>query len=138
MVFLKSLIHDQVRNYGANISLVDKDILWTRKCSQAGVHWHTRGQGWSPSHPGDYPVKGNDCSERCLYQRHVLVPVDPRTQVNIFTEFEKRLLFLLSMSGKSTYLRQVGLMMVMAMCGCFVPAEYASFRYVNQLYLPRQ
>jgi len=33
--------------------------------------------------------------------------------------------------GKSTYLRQVGLLTVMAMCGCFVPAEYASFRYVR-------
>jgi DNA mismatch repair protein MSH4 len=30
--------------------------------------------------------------------------------------------------GKSTYLRQIGLLAVMAMCGSFVPAEYASFR----------
>jgi DNA mismatch repair protein MSH4 len=31
-------------------------------------------------------------------------------------------------TGKSTYLRQVGLLTIMGMCGCFVPAEYASFR----------
>lgn len=35
--------------------------------------------------------------------------------------------------GKSTYLRQVGLLTVMAMCGCFVPAEYASFRIHDAL-----
>ncbi|KAK0197948.1 muts domain V-domain-containing protein, partial [Armillaria mellea] len=38
-----------------------------------------------------------------------------------------------NMSGKSTYLRQVGLLTVMAMCGCFVPAEYASFRIHDAL-----
>jgi len=37
------------------------------------------------------------------------------------------------MSGKSTYLRQIGLLTVMAMCGCFVPAEYASFRIHDAL-----
>ncbi|CAK5271911.1 unnamed protein product, partial [Mycena citricolor] len=38
-----------------------------------------------------------------------------------------------NMSGKSTYLRQVALLTVMAMCGCFVPAEYASFRLHDTL-----
>ncbi|KAF8060865.1 muts domain V-domain-containing protein [Lyophyllum atratum] len=38
-----------------------------------------------------------------------------------------------NMSGKSTYLRQIGLLTVMAMCGCFVPAEYASFRIHDSL-----
>ncbi|KAJ9123957.1 hypothetical protein QFC22_000748 [Naganishia vaughanmartiniae] len=37
------------------------------------------------------------------------------------------------MSGKSTYLRQVALLNVMAMSGCFVPAEYASFRLHDAL-----
>ena len=35
------------------------------------------------------------------------------------------------MSGKSTYLRQIALLTTMALCGCFVPAEYGSFRYVT-------
>ncbi|KEP55037.1 putative DNA mismatch repair protein MutS [Rhizoctonia solani 123E] len=38
-----------------------------------------------------------------------------------------------NMSGKSTYLRQIGTLVVMAMCGCFVPAEYASFRIHDAL-----
>ncbi|KAL0562493.1 MutS protein msh4, partial [Marasmius crinis-equi] len=37
------------------------------------------------------------------------------------------------MSGKSTYLRQVALLAVMAMCGSFVPAEYASFKIHDAL-----
>ncbi|KAJ3537325.1 hypothetical protein NMY22_g5634 [Coprinellus aureogranulatus] len=38
-----------------------------------------------------------------------------------------------NMSGKSTYLRQLGLLTVMAMIGCFVPAEYASFKLFDAL-----
>ncbi|KAF8736092.1 hypothetical protein AX14_000888 [Amanita brunnescens Koide BX004] len=38
-----------------------------------------------------------------------------------------------NMSGKSTYLRQVGLLTILAMCGCFIPAEYASFRIHDAL-----
>ncbi|KAI0717509.1 muts domain V-domain-containing protein [Cerioporus squamosus] len=38
-----------------------------------------------------------------------------------------------NMSGKSTYLRQIALLAVMAMCGCFVPAEYGSFRVHDNL-----
>ncbi|KAG6876489.1 hypothetical protein C0992_012794, partial [Termitomyces sp. T32_za158] len=38
-----------------------------------------------------------------------------------------------NMSGKSTYLKQIGLLTIMAMSGCFVPAEYASFRIHDAL-----
>ncbi|CCM03700.1 uncharacterized protein FIBRA_05846 [Fibroporia radiculosa] len=38
-----------------------------------------------------------------------------------------------NMSGKSTYLRQIGLLTTMAMCGCFIPAEYGSFRLHDAL-----
>ncbi|KAF9915240.1 MutS protein msh4 [Lobosporangium transversale] len=39
-----------------------------------------------------------------------------------------------NMSGKSTYLRQVALLTIMAQIGCFVPAEYAAFRITEQLF----
>jgi hypothetical protein len=37
-------------------------------------------------------------------------------------------------SGKSTYLRQIALLQVMAQIGSFVPAEYASFRVADQIF----
>lgn len=38
------------------------------------------------------------------------------------------------MSGKSTYIRSIALMCVMAQIGCFVPAQYASFPMIHQLF----
>ncbi|KAF1987831.1 hypothetical protein K402DRAFT_403490 [Aulographum hederae CBS 113979] len=39
-----------------------------------------------------------------------------------------------NMSGKSTYIRTVALMSVMVQIGCFVPAEYAAFPIMHQLF----
>ncbi|MCJ1356506.1 MAG: MutS protein msh4 [Icmadophila ericetorum] len=39
-----------------------------------------------------------------------------------------------NMSGKSTYIRSIALMQVMAQIGSFVPASYASFPIVHQLF----
>ena len=39
-----------------------------------------------------------------------------------------------NMSGKSTYIRSIALMTVMAQIGCYVPAAYASFPLINQLF----
>lgn len=39
-----------------------------------------------------------------------------------------------NMSGKSTYLRTVALLSVMAQIGSFVPAEYACFRLTDNLF----
>jgi len=38
------------------------------------------------------------------------------------------------MSGKSTYLRQVVLLQVLAQMGCYVPAEHATFRLVDNIF----
>ena len=39
-----------------------------------------------------------------------------------------------NMSGKSTYLKQVALLQIMAQVGSFVPAEYASFRLTSHIF----
>lgn len=39
-----------------------------------------------------------------------------------------------NMSGKSTYIRTVALLQVMAQIGCFVPAQYASFTIIHNLF----
>jgi len=39
-----------------------------------------------------------------------------------------------NMSGKSTYIRSIALMVVMAQVGSFVPAQYASFPLIHQLF----
>ncbi|KAJ5790906.1 uncharacterized protein N7518_007917 [Penicillium psychrosexuale] len=39
-----------------------------------------------------------------------------------------------NMSGKSTYIRSLALVTVMAQIGCFVPAQYASFPIFHQLF----
>ena len=38
------------------------------------------------------------------------------------------------MSGKSTYLRQVVLLTIMAQIGCFVPAQFAQFRITDRIF----
>ena len=39
-----------------------------------------------------------------------------------------------NMSGKSTYIRSIALMTIMAQIGCFVPAQYASFPIMHQTF----
>lgn len=39
------------------------------------------------------------------------------------------------MSGKSTHMRMISLLQVMAQIGCFVPAQYASFSIIQQLFV---
>lgn len=53
-----------------------------------------------------------------------------------FVEGEQDLVILTgpNMSGKSTYIRQVALLFLMAQMGCFVPAQYAKLQLVDRIF----
>ena len=55
---------------------------------------------------------------------------------DVFADKQKRFQIITgcNMSGKSTYIRSIALMTVMAQVGSFVPAQYASFPLVDQLF----
>ncbi|OJA13483.1 hypothetical protein AZE42_04411 [Rhizopogon vesiculosus] len=55
------------------------------------------------------------------------------TACQVLVLYSSNRLILVAPPGKSTYLRQTGLLTIMAMVGCFVPAEYASFRLHDSL-----
>ena len=40
-----------------------------------------------------------------------------------------------NMSGKSTYIRMIPLLQIMAQIGCFVPAQYAAFPVIHQIFV---
>ena len=55
--------------------------------------------------------------------------------ISLYAELELFLHFFVNLqSGKSTYLRQIALLQIMAQIGSFVPAEYASFRVTDQIF----
>ncbi|CAG8498626.1 178_t:CDS:10 [Paraglomus occultum] len=72
---------------------------------------------------GRHPI----CEHFCI---DPFIPND--TYANSTTNFQ--LITGPNMSGKSTYLRQIALICIMSQIGSFVPAEYASFRIVDQLF----
>jgi DNA mismatch repair protein MSH4 len=72
---------------------------------------------------GRHPIREQICANK-------FIPNDayatPQTRFQIITGC--------NMSGKSTYISSLSLMTVMAQIGCFVPAHYASFPLVHQLF----
>ncbi|KAL9540649.1 hypothetical protein MBANPS3_009565 [Mucor bainieri] len=62
----------------------------------------------------------------------LLIPVVPN---DTFASLSSSFQFVTgpNMSGKSTYLKQVALLVIMAQIGSFVPADYASFRLCDQM-----
>ncbi|XP_076040917.1 mutS protein homolog 4-like isoform X2 [Oratosquilla oratoria] len=60
----------------------------------------------------------------------------PPVANNTFINEEHRVLMVTgpNMSGKSTYLRQIALLHILAQIGCFIPADYGCIRIVNQIF----
>ena len=72
---------------------------------------------------GRHPVR-----EKIQHEKYISnnVYADPSRRFQIITGC--------NMSGKSTYIRSIALMAVMAQVGCFVPAQYASFPMTHSLF----
>ena len=63
-----------------------------------------------------------------MIERSVILLICSHNEESMLT------LYYLLQAGKSTYLRQIALLQIMAQIGCFVPAEYASFRLADQIF----
>jgi DNA mismatch repair protein MSH4 len=74
-------------------------------------------------HSGRHPVR-----EAFHKQKYVPnnVIATPQTRFQIITGC--------NMSGKSTYIRSIALMTVLGQIGCFVPADFATFPVIHQLF----
>jgi len=108
-------------------------IDFQRRLLQTRDHWLYCHQVWPPSSPGKgdhYPKEQVFQSDRYQAHKEKYIPNDvyasQQTRFQIITGC--------NMSGKSTYIRSVALMSVMAQVGCFVPASYASFTMIHQLF----
>ncbi len=54
----------------------------------------------------------------------------------VFTQQDRRMMLITgpNMAGKSTYMRQVAYMLIMAQIGCFVPAAHAKIPIVDRIF----
>lgn len=69
---------------------------------------------------------------------HIVVKslVDNYVNNDIYLDNDKRILLITgpNMAGKSTYMRQIAITIILAQIGCFVPASYANLTLFDQLF----
>ncbi len=87
------------------------------------------------------PVVKDECLLEIKNGRHPVVEhlMDPGQFVpnDTFLDQDEHQFYIITgpnMAGKSTYLRQVALITLMAQIGCFVPAEYAKVSIVDRIF----
>ncbi|KAJ8462533.1 hypothetical protein ONZ45_g17900 [Pleurotus djamor] len=108
--------------YKASEAIALTDMLWSFAHASV-VHSYVR-----PEFTGTLAIKGGKHPILdCIRPAGSIVPND----VYCDSASKFQLIQGHNMSGKSTYLQQVGLLTIMALCGSFIPAEYASFRLSN-------
>jgi DNA mismatch repair protein MSH4 len=85
----------------------------------------------------DHPILKKLKEEKRSNNRDVLVLSQDRSITNDLFLTDKSSFLLITgtnMSGKSTFLKQIGMLQIMAQCGIFVPASKASFNIIKQVF----
>src|SRR5690606_20586018 len=84
------------------------------------------------------PIITDENKIEILNGRHIVVESINNKFVPNSTEFNKKssihILTGPNMSGKSTYIRQVALIVYLAQVGCFVPAEKLEFNLTDRIF----
>lgn len=95
------------------------------------------------SQQNDYTKPVIDCGDEIKIQkgRHPVIEQTIRDGIfvsnDLYLNRDKESLLLITgpnMAGKSTYMRQAALMVLMAQAGCFVPAEYARIGVADRIF----
>lgn len=87
----------------------------------------------------DLSLTCNPCSALFLqvqYRVKYITPLEDRVPEMVYFAAECSSFHVITgpnMAGKSTYLRQVALIAILAHIGCFVPAKFASLRTIDRL-----
>lgn len=58
-----------------------------------------------------------------------------RNDIYSTEEYRFKIITGCNMSGKTTYIRTVALLQIMAQIGCFVPAQYAAFPIIESVFV---
>lgn len=70
----------------------------------------------------------------CHGAQHVMIYLSSTTTVITHNNINSRSLLFWVRSGKSTYLQQICLIVILAQIGCYIPARFATLRVVDRVF----